>query len=125
MAGKGVGCDVVVRGVPDGQAASEYDDLGRLVFDTGSRGDLARKGALRANVHQEGGQIGILSEKGLDLVQGRLAGGSSRAVFIKEGELGRKKNLHILLTQDPLHQSSRCDPSAASLSCVKFSGLAQ
>jgi len=71
MARKRVGRDVVVRGVPDGQATSKYDDLGGLVLDAGSCGNLPRERTLGENVHEKGGDTGVLTEKSFDLVQGR------------------------------------------------------
>ena len=71
----------------------EDDHLGRLVLHAGTRRDLLGQGALGENVHEVDGDTRVCLHVGFDLVQGRHAEGSGRAVFVKESQVGRKESL--------------------------------
>ena len=79
---------VGVRGVPDGRAAPKDNHLRRFVAHTGSGRDLLGQGALSANVYQERRNVRALPQEHFDLVQGRGAGGSGRAMLIEDGHVG-------------------------------------
>ena len=103
--GERFGGDGVVRGVPDGRASLEHDDLGRLVFHARARRDLLRHGALCANVHEIRRNVRMLKEEGFDLAQGRHARGSGRAMLVQERTLRGEDMFQFPLVIDLPHAS--------------------
>lgn len=102
----GAGRDGAVRCAPYRRTAPQDDDLRGFVADAGASGDELRLGTLRPDVHEIRWRVGMCRHKRLDLIQGRHAYGSGRAVFVQDCRRGPKQRFHVLIGQDPLHLSS-------------------
>jgi len=72
----------------------------------GARGDRLGEGPLGADVHQVRLQVRMSVQEGFDLDQGRDAGGSGGAVFVKDCTIGPENILHILFADNPSHRFS-------------------
>jgi hypothetical protein len=102
----GAGCDVAVRCAPYRRTAPQDNDLRGFVANAGASGDELRLGTLRPDVHEIRWRVGMCRHKRLDLIQGRHAYGSGRAVFVQDCRRSSKQRFHVLIGQNPLHLSS-------------------
>ena len=105
VAGKGLRGDRGMRGVPARHSSLEQEHLGRLVDHAGPRRDRLGQRPLRQHIDPIGGKARVLAEKGFDPVQGRVARGSGRAMFVDQEPLGLHQLLHIALALDLSHAS--------------------
>ena len=103
VAGDGIGRDREVRRVPAGHAAPEQEHLRRLVSYLGARRDGLGERPVRAHVHPIGREARVLTEECFDLVQGRPAGGSGRAVLVDQGLRFLHQILDVSLALDFSH----------------------
>ena len=92
-----------MRGVPARHAALEQQHLRRLVGDPGACGDGLGQRPVRAHVDTIGRNAGVPSQEGFDLVQGRMAEGSRRAVLVNQGPLCLHQLLDFPLALHFLH----------------------
>jgi hypothetical protein len=82
------------------------DDLRGFVSDTGSSGDELRQRPLRPDVHEIRLCAGMYRQERFDLIQGRNARRSGRAVLVQDRRRGLKQRLYVLLRQHSLHRTS-------------------
>jgi hypothetical protein len=94
-----------VRGAPHDHAPPEDDGLGRLVFHARPHRDLLRYGALRANVDEIRREVWVPKEECFDLVQGRHARGSGRAMLVQERTLCGEDMFQFVFVANAPHDS--------------------
>ena len=102
----GAGRDVAVRCAPHDRTVPQDDDLWGFVPHAGSSGDELRQGPLRPDVHEIRLRVGMCRQERFDLIQGRNARRSGRAVLVQDRRRGLKQRLYVLLRQHSLHRTS-------------------
>ena len=102
----GAGRDVAVRCAPHDRTVPQDDDLWGFVPHAGSSGDELRQGPLRPDVHEIRLRVGMCRQERFDLIQGRNARRSGRAVLVQDRRRGLKQRVYVLLGQQSLHRTS-------------------
>lgn len=102
----GAGRDVAVRCAPHDRTAPQDDDLWGFVPHAGASGDELRQGPLRPDVHEIRLRVGLCRQERIDLIQGRNARRSGRAVLVQDRRRGLKQRVYIPLGQNSLHRTS-------------------
>jgi len=98
--------DVAMGGVPRRQSPLKNDQLGGLVPYSRALGDSQRQSPLCAHINQVRLHEGIPLQEILDLIQGRDAHGSCRAVFVEQPEIRFKHLVHVVFGQHSAHSST-------------------
>ena len=92
--------------MPYDGAVLQDDDLRGFVSDTDSSGDELRQRPRRPDVHEIRLCAGMYRQERFDLIQGRNARRSGRAVLVQDRRRGLKQRVYVLLGQNSLHRTS-------------------